>query len=240
MLALVDHGLDAFPSVSFRLLFSSIELLPNHLQNNYIPIGQPISNMQIFILDENGQEAVINQQGEICVAGVGLAEGYLHKQELTDKVFCHCQIGYNQIRIYKTGDMGFRSVDDTLFYAGRKDNQIKLRGYRIELSEIEEKLRNIEGISSAVVLLKQDHYNLGRLEAWLQPCRNISKQDLSALDQQLYSQLIKHLPEYMVPARFHFIHHIPLTPSGKIDRLKLETMEPDNFIHIVIFKKINA
>lgn len=230
--------LNLYGSTEISADVSSIELLPNHLQNNYIPIGQPISNMQIFILDENGQEAVINQQGEICVAGVGLAEGYLHKQELTDKVFCHCQIGYNQIRIYKTGDMGFRSVDDTLFYAGRKDNQIKLRGYRIELSEIEEKLRNIEGISSAVVLLKQDHYNLGRLEAWLQPCRNISKQDLSALDQQLYSQLIKHLPEYMVPARFHFIHHIPLTPSGKIDRLKLETMEPDNFIHIVKPKKV--
>jgi len=183
-----------------------------------LPVGKPIQNVHIYLLDENHQLVPEGCFGEICIAGVALAHGYLNRDELTAAGFIANPFEPGE-RIYRTGDLGVWLPDGNLEIAGRKDSQVKVRGYRIELGELEAALREQKGVVDAVALLKDDVTRGKHLVAWVTP----ETVDPARLREALKSKL----PTYMVPASIHKLAKMPLTSSGKIDRRTLATMATD-------------
>jgi len=176
-----------------------------------IPIGHPVANTKIYILEKNGQPVPIGVPGEICVAGVSVAKDYLNHPDLTAKNFTQNPFDSSQ-RMYRTGDLGKWRSDGNVEMLGRIDQQIKLRGYRIELGEIESALRSLTGIRNAAVVLENEP---AHLLAYLVVDKEI---DVS----QLRTQLQVHLPEYMVPSTFRTVDKIPMNQNGKVDYKKLQ------------------
>ena len=176
-------------------------------------IGKPIANTRVYILDAYGNPTPIRVPGEIYIAGVGVAKGYINKPELTAEKFVANPLGIKEIT-YKTGDIGYWEMDGTITFLGRKDNQIKLRGHRIELEEIEKQLLKHQAIEKAIIVSRQDDRGHLYLSAYFTSSITL---DLT----ELREYLTKELPAYMVPARFTQITEIPLTSSGKVDRKSL-------------------
>jgi len=170
-------------------------------------IGKPISNTQIHIVDTSLKPVPVGHPGEICIAGDGLAEGYLYKDELTREKFIKNPFGKG--RLYKTGDLGRWTESGDIEYLGRMDRQVKIRGFRIELGEIETNIRRYPSVKNAVVVV----------------CEKDSGKDIAAyivadpnIDiQQLKAYLTNILPAYMIPLYFIPMEEIPLTPNGKVD-----------------------
>ncbi len=183
---------------------------------NNIPIGKPIANYKVYILDDNLNICPIGVPGELCVAGEGLARGYVNLDELTDKVF----INHPTLkqRIYRTGDLATWKDDGNIEYLGRIDLQVKIRGYRIELGEIETRLVLIDGVSDAVVLALDDKNNNKYLCGYY-----VADNKLDRLPIQ--HKLKEYLPYYMVPDVYVQMDKFPLTPNGKVNRKILP--EPD-------------
>jgi len=182
-------------------------------------IGRPISNTQIYILDAHHNPTPIGIQGELCIAGRGLARGYKGRPELTLEKFIEVEIFGEPTRIYKTGDLARWRSDGNLEYLGRLDYQIKLRGFRIELGEIEATLSQHEAVTEAVVVLIKDEGN-PRLAAYVTLAT--PRDDTVSV---LRTWLKARLPEYMLPASFTVLDKLPLTPNGKIDRNALPAPE---------------
>ncbi|MDQ1592167.1 MAG: hypothetical protein QOG71_2794 [Pyrinomonadaceae bacterium] len=181
-----------------------------------VSIGKPIANTEIYILDERMQPVAVNVAGEIYVGGCGLARGYLKRPDLTAERFVpHPFAGEPGARLYKTGDSGRHRADGNLEYLGRLDHQVKLRGYRVELGEIEALLTEQTGVREAMVVVRED-VGERRLVAYLVPERG-SKLD----DARVREYLKERLPEYMIPAAFVTLDKLPLTPNGKVDRAAL-------------------
>ncbi|MBD2797369.1 AMP-binding protein, partial [Xenorhabdus sp. 18] len=135
-----------------------------------IPIGRPIANTQIYLLDPHGQPVPLGVAGEIHIGGAGVARGYLNRPALTAKRFLRDPFSAEpDARMYKTGDLGRWLPDGTLEYLGRNDFQVKLRGFRIEPGEIEARLRQCHGVREAVVLAREDQPEQKRLVAYLLP-----------------------------------------------------------------------
>ncbi|MCP5052397.1 MAG: amino acid adenylation domain-containing protein, partial [bacterium] len=180
-----------------------------------VPIGRPIDNTQIYILDETRSPAPIGIAGEIYAGGAGLASGYLNQPELTAERFV--ALPAKSAIIYKTGDLGRWLEDGTIEYLGRKDRQVKIRGFRVEMGEIEEQLRLHPGIKEAVVMDRQDN---GRqyLCAYVVP---LDRELQTLEDLKLKEYLKGKLPEYMVPAYFVELGAMPLTAGGKVHRKQL-------------------
>jgi len=178
---------------------------------DFVPIGRPIANIQIEILDAALQTLPIGVPGELHIGGVGLARGYLNRPELTAEKFITLD---NGVRLYKTGDLACWLADGNIQYLGRLDNQIKLRGFRIELGEVEAVLGQHPAVKAAVVTVYSTNYSK-RLVAYL-TCQN----DPLKVDE-LRRWLAARLPEYMVPANFLILDSLPLTPNGKVDRKAL-------------------
>ncbi|MCP4698443.1 MAG: amino acid adenylation domain-containing protein, partial [Gammaproteobacteria bacterium] len=187
------------------------------------PIGQPIANTRIHILDGNLHPLPPGIPGELCIAGAGLARGYLNRPELTAEKFIEIELFGRTERIYKTGDLARWLPDGNLEYLGRIDNQVKLRGFRIELGEIEAALTKHEAVKEAVVTLYAADDNK-RLAAYITADAE-SKELIPELIAELKSQLKARLPEYMVPSHFTVLEQLPLTPNGKIDRKALPAPE---------------
>lgn len=183
---------------------------------NVLPnIGKPIDNTEIYILDENFQVLPDGERGELCVAGLCLAEGYLGQDELTKENFIDWKApNGNQKRIYKTGDIARYRSDGNLEFLGRSDDQVKIRGHRIELGEIEVALNRLKGIHQAVVVAIEKA-GQNRLVAYLQS--NAHSKDLQVL-QKLAEAV---LPHYMLPEIYVWLDDFPKTSSGKIDKKKL-------------------
>ena len=181
-----------------------------------VPIGQPISNTQSYVLDPSGQPVPMGVTGELFLSGAGLARGYLHQPALTAERFVpHPWSEVPGARLYRTGDLVRALPDGRLSFVGRLDNQIKLRGYRIELGEIEATLRQHPDVREAAVSLQQLSPGDQRLVAYvvsLQP--SLSQEDLRGF-------LAQRLPEYMLPSLVVSLSHLPLSPNGKLDRLAL-------------------
>jgi surfactin synthase thioesterase subunit/acyl carrier protein len=186
-----------------------------------VPIGHPIWNTALHVLDDTGEPTPLGVPGELYIAGVGLALGYLNRPELTAERFVPNRLdGFADARLYRTGDLVRRAEDGVLEFLGRIDHQVKIRGLRIELGEIEAGLRRCDGVLEAVVLAPGQE----RLVAYLE----------SAVDENAYPALIAtcreylrtHLPDYMVPAHFMVLARLPLNPSGKIDRKALPAPTP--------------
>jgi amino acid adenylation domain-containing protein len=172
-----------------------------------VPIGHPIDNTDIYILDAHLKLAPIGASGELYIGGAGVARGYLRREELTEERFLPHPFKTNQ-RLYRSGDLARRMPDGTIECMGRVDNQIKIRGFRIELGEIE------------AALLEHDDVRAAAVRAWPDASGNLSIAAYIAgsPDGDLRRFLAQKLPDYMIPARFVTLDALPLTPNGKLDR----------------------
>ncbi|MGB8192325.1 MAG: non-ribosomal peptide synthase/polyketide synthase, partial [Chitinophagaceae bacterium] len=182
-------------------------------QNEPVLIGKPIAGAEIYILGKGNQLCATGIPGEICISGIGLATGYLNKPALTAEKFIANPFISGE-RMYKTGDAAAWLADGNVLYVGRKDDQVKLRGYRIELNEIENSIRSYDDVDNAVVVLRQDGEDEKNLVAYLTSGITI---DISALRRHLNTTL----PAYMLPAYFVQLDSLPLTHNGKIDKRNL-------------------
>ncbi|MDE1480364.1 amino acid adenylation domain-containing protein, partial [Xenorhabdus bovienii] len=182
-----------------------------------IPIGRPIANTRIYILDCHNQPAPLGVAGEIYIAGAGVARGYLNRPELTAERFIPDPFSADpDARMYKTGDLGRWLFDGNIDYLGRNDYQVKLRGFRIEPGEVEARLVQCHGVREAVVLAREDEPGYKRLVAYLLPQTGVE-----LVPAELRQQLSQHLAEYMLPSAFMTLESFPLTPNGKLDRQAL-------------------
>ena len=180
-----------------------------------IAIGRPIANTQVLVLDPSGHPAPVGASGELCIAGEGLARGYLGRPELTAEKFATVDLpGLGATRLYRTGDVARWRADGQLEFAGRRDHQVKLRGFRIELGEIEAVLAGHPGVRQAVLLVREDQPGDQRLVAYVVAGTEFAP-------EQARATLRAKLPEYMVPNLFVTLAALPLTPNGKIDRKAL-------------------
>lgn len=182
------------------------------------PIGRPIANTTLYILDEALNPVPPGVPGELFIGGAGVAAGYLNRSDLTDERFVPDPFGSNG-RIYRTGDLARFRHDGVIEYIGRIDQQVKLRGFRIEPGEIEHQLKQYSGIQQCAVTLQGDGVD-ARLVAFYIP----EQEGVSISPGELKSFLLTHLPDYMVPSLFFAIENMPLTPNGKLDRNALKTM----------------
>jgi amino acid adenylation domain-containing protein len=181
-----------------------------------IPIGKPISNTQIYILNEKLQPAPIGVPGELYIGGVNLAIGYINKPQLTARQFVPSPFAENA-RLYRTGDLARFRADGNIEYIGRIDSQVKLRGLRIELGEIESLLRQYPGIAEAVVIVYKFGDHDERLAAYVVLENPDAPVDMTAVG----TYLAKKLPNYMIPATIMAIPELPLSSNGKLDRKRL-------------------
>ncbi|SEB35185.1 amino acid adenylation domain-containing protein [Tenacibaculum sp. MAR_2009_124] len=190
---------------------------PTDSSNEKPPIGKPISNAQVYIVDSAMNVSPVGVVGELCIGGSGVARGYLNREELTKEKFVSNPFKEGE-RIYKTGDLVRWLQDGNIEFVGRKDTQVKIRGYRIELGEIESALSNLDSISQSCVLAKQDANGVKRLVAYVVPTDELNK-------EKVQQELKEVLPEYMVPSILIELDEMPLTSNGKLDKKALP--EPD-------------
>jgi amino acid adenylation domain-containing protein len=186
-----------------------------------VPIGAPIPNMRIYILDAHGEPVPVGVEGEIYIGGAGIARGYLNRPELTAERFLRDRFSTQaNARMYKTGDLGRWLPDGTVEYLGRNDFQVKIRGFRIELGEIEAKLNACSGIREAVVIAREDTPGDKRLVAYL-----VADEGVTLQVSELRAQLSAQLPESMMPSAFVQLAALPVTSNGKLDRKALPAPE---------------
>ncbi|GHO64171.1 hypothetical protein KSC_030630 [Ktedonobacter sp. SOSP1-52] len=180
-----------------------------------VAIGQPVDNVEVYILDENLHQCPPNTEGEIWIGGIGLARGYLNAEELTCSSFLSVDLaGKGMQRLYRTGDFGKLLPDGNLEFVGRRDEQVKVRGYRIELAEIEAALRSCSGVEDAVVLVK-DEADSRKIIAYA----THKNEGISA--NELRDDLKTKIPHYMLPHHFVILTDMPLTTNNKVDKSAL-------------------
>ncbi|MDH6068005.1 SDR family NAD(P)-dependent oxidoreductase [Chrysosporum ovalisporum APH033B] len=192
-----------------------------------VPVGRPLHNVQVYILDEAQQPVPVGEEGELCIGGIGLARGYHNLPDLTNEKFIPNPFGTNgnAKKLYRTGDLARYLPDGTIEHLGRIDHQVKIRGFRVELGEIESVLTSHQAVRECAVVAREiaGHTQLvGYILAKDTP--NLSFDKLEPILRQ-YSEAV--LPEYMIPTRFINISNMPLTPSGKLDRRALPDPKGD-------------
>ena len=185
-----------------------IEINKFMLDEATLPIGKTIDNYKIYIVDENLKMQPIGVAGELCISGVGVAKGYKNLTELSLNTFIESPFEENST-MYKTGDIAKLRDDGSVYYLGRKDNQIKLRGYRIEIDEIEKIILSHSDIENAVVILKEDKDNKSLVAFYT----GNSKTEEMILKEYLRERI----PEYMIPSQFVYLENMPVNSNGKID-----------------------
>ncbi|MBD2410736.1 amino acid adenylation domain-containing protein [Nostoc calcicola FACHB-3891] len=181
------------------------------------PIGHPVTNAQICILDENLQPVPVGESGELYIGGIGLARGYLNRPELTKEKFIFDPFSSEKgARLYKTGDLARYNSDGNIEFLGRIDYQVKIRGFRIELGEIEAVLSQHPALTQTLVIAREDVPGDKRLVAYV-----VASPEEIPTQIELRRFLQSQMPEYMVPGYFVFLDTLPLNPNGKIDRRAL-------------------
>ncbi|WP_432403806.1 amino acid adenylation domain-containing protein [Wukongibacter sp. M2B1] len=191
-----------------------------------VAIGRPADNVQIFILDKNLNLAATNVEGEIYISGDGVARGYLNRPELTERSFVQIDSPmFKNKRMYKTGDLAKMLPNGNVEFVGRADNQVKIRGHRIELDEIKNTILNIEAIKDVIVKDIKDRNGKQVLCAYI-----VSDKEYD--DIQMKSMLLKSIPNYMIPTYFMYIDKLPLTTNGKIDFKLLPSIPEDAVDHV--------
>ena len=234
-------GGEAFPT---DLANELVEIVPGSVTNMYgptettiwsatyrvdgpvdsVPIGHPIANTALYVLDENRLPVAPGVPGELYIGGDGVVRGYFGREELTAERFLDDPFegATEGGRMYRTGDLARLDDDGTVEFLGRTDHQVKVRGYRIELGEIETVLLRQPEISEAVVVARRDASDVDTLAAYFVPAAD---GDTDSLKDALREALRETLPEYMVPSSFVSLPAFPITPNGKIDRLALPAPE---------------
>jgi hypothetical protein len=197
-----------------------------------MPMGRPIANTSIYLLDRQMRPVPFGVPGELYVGGVGLARGYLQRPELTAERFIPNP--FQQVagsRLYKTGDLARYLPDGNIEFLGRADDQIKLRGYRIELGEVISVLRQHEEVDDAVVIVREDEPGDKRLIAYVVP-----RNGTALTAGELRGFMRERLPEYMVPSTFESLVELPLLPNGKVNRralpVPLQTFAPSEVAYV--------
>ncbi|EJL94067.1 amino acid adenylation enzyme/thioester reductase family protein [Herbaspirillum sp. CF444] len=194
-----------------------------HSTASTTPIGKPISNTKMYVLDHHQQALPLGVVGELCVAGPGLARGYRNRRALTEEKFVRNPFSRwfkrHEKKLYRTGDLARWRADGSIEYLGRIDTQVKIRGFRIELGEIEKVLETHGSIKSAVVLDKPLE-NTTQLVAYYES----HTEQASVAHEELINFLQKSLPDYMIPAAFVPVEKIPHLSSGKVDRISLRAL----------------
>ena len=183
-----------------------------------VPIGRPIANTQIYIVDPNLNPTPIGVTGELLAGGANLARGYWNRPDLTAEKFIHDPFAATGGRLYRTGDLARWRPDGNIELVGRVDHQVKIRGYRIEMGEIESVLAQHPGLERVVASVTQDSAGDKLLVAYV-----VNKGDAKPTPSELRNYLKDRLPNYMVPSAFVALDQLPLTPNGKIDRRALPT-----------------
>lgn len=227
---LQNRFLETFSNVELHNLYGPTEAAidvtywpcqPEHASSR-VPIGKPIDNIQLYVLDDNLELLPAGAVGELHIGGVGLARGYANKPELTEKTFIHCELDPGQSkRLYKTGDLVRWSPKDQLEYLGRTDFQVKLRGFRIELDEIAHHIASNANINDSIVLVKEE-----AIVAYVVLTEGAEEQ---AIIPEVRHELAAALPEYMIPSAFVVLEQLPLTANGKVDRKALPAPKFDAF-----------
>ncbi|HEX3758417.1 MAG TPA: amino acid adenylation domain-containing protein [Kofleriaceae bacterium] len=200
-----------------------------------IPIGRPIANTQIYIVDDRMQPVPIGETGEIYIGGVQVARGYLNQPELTAERFVDDPFTPGQ-RLYRTGDLGRWHRDGTIEYLGRNDFQVKIRGFRIELGEIEATLAQVPGVRDVVVVAREDAPGNPRLvayytEACTEACTDANTDAHEPAADRLRAHAARRLPAHMVPSAYVALAALPVTANGKLDRKALPAPDGGAFAH---------
>lgn len=226
---LVNRWLNLYPTVKVANAYGPTEAADDITQfiitkpfpanQRNVPIGKPLANLNLYILDQEMQLQPIGVPGEICVSGIGVGDGYWRNEEKTKESFVtNPFIGANDHSslLYKTGDLGRWLHNANIEFLGRIDHQVKIRGFRLELGEIEAILTQNPVVESSVVIVREDIPGDKRLIAYIVP---EPKNDLpDELSKILRNFLKEKLPEYSIPSAFILLETLPLTPSGKVDR----------------------
>lgn len=195
-------------------IYFPVNQVPEHWAS--IPYGYPLANQKMYILDANLQQRPDNVPGEIYIGGIGLAKGYWDDLEKTRHAFItHPETGE---RLYRTGDWGVRRRQGFIEFLGREDGQVKVRGFRIELGEIEAVLKRDQTIDDAIVKVEGGNSQTAHIVAY------VATRNKHITASGLHQVLADHLPGYMVPARIEVLSHMPLTPTGKVDRKALSSL----------------
>ena len=188
-------------------------------EKGVVPIGRPISNIQMYVLDGEMEPTPVGVRGEIYISGIGLARGYIRRPELTGEKFIPHRFSREAgERMYRTGDLGRYLSDGNIEFIGRADEQVKIRGYRIELGEIEAVLNEYPLVRRSVVVAREDEAGGKRLIGYVVG-------EVSATAAELNRHVRERLPEYMVPRAILILEEMPVTASGKIDRKRLPSVK---------------
>jgi len=187
-----------------------------------VPIGRPLLNTQVYILDPERQPVPVGVAGELFIGGRGVTRGYLNRPELNQERFVPDEFsGVHGAWLYRTGDLARYRADGTIDFLGRLDHQVKLRGYRLELGEIENVLAQHASVRDAAVIVREDVPGNQRLVGYV-----VTAHGTEPTAAELKAFLKTKLPAYMIPATIAFLSELPLTTSKKIDRMALLALEP--------------
>ncbi|CAM1366010.1 non-ribosomal peptide synthase/polyketide synthase [Tenacibaculum xiamenense] len=225
--SLLDKWFSIYPNVPVVNAYGPAEAADDvtlHIMNETpegatVPIGKPVANMDMYVVDRFENLCPIGVVGELWTAGIGVGRGYLNRAELTTEKFIENPFTENGGRLYKTGDLGRWLPDGTLEFVGRSDDQVKIRGYRIELGEIENALSQVSSVQNCCVLAMKDQNEIQRLVGYVVVEGKFNK-------EKVQETLKDSLPEYMVPMLWIALEEMPLTANGKIDKKSLP--EPDS------------
>jgi amino acid adenylation domain-containing protein len=199
-----------------------------------ITIGKPIPHIKVYIVDASGNLCPVGIPGELCISGASLAIGYFNNPEMTAASFIPDPFSNGRdLRMYKTGDKARLLNDGSLEYLGRLDNQVKLRGYRIELEEIETLLETLDFVKKAIVSVIGDFSDNQKLVAHILTNKETASHSEDLQTHKLTAHLSDNLPPYMVPVQWEFLEDMPFTPNGKIDRKKLSQIESRTVIQSI-------
>jgi amino acid adenylation domain-containing protein len=235
---LQERFLAQWPAIALHNLYgpteAAIYVMTWHcvggVHDGIVPIGRPIANTKMYVLDAQRQPVPVGVVGELYIGGWAVARGYLNNETLTNERFVADPFSTQEgARLYRTGDLGRWLPDGAVEYLGRNDSQVKIRGSRIELGEIESQLRELEGVREAVVLAREDEPGEKRLVGYVvaegHPGEGVGASELASWQDQrinAYRQVLSaRLPQYMVPAAFVLLKALPLSANGKVDRKAL-------------------
>ncbi|MFC5742111.1 non-ribosomal peptide synthetase, partial [Dyella tabacisoli] len=235
--ATVRKARQLLPSTSLHNLYGPTEAAidvtawscPADFDANIVPIGRPIANTSIYLLDEHQQPVPLGAVGELYIGGDGVARGYLKRAQLTAERFLHNPFGKApDARMYRSGDLARYLPDGDIEYLGRNDHQVKIRGFRIELGEIEAALNDLASVAQSTVIAREDRPGERRLVAYVTLPADVGTEP-AKLITTWRTQLLKRLPDYMVPSAIVVLEALPLTPNGKVDRNALPAPEGDAY-----------
>jgi len=194
-------------------------------QLSRVPIGHPIANIQVYLLDGAGQPVPIGVPGELYIGGIGVARGYLNEPVLTAQKFVPDPFSAQAGRqMYRTGDLARYRADGSIEFLGRMDGQVKIRGCRIELGEVEVAIKGCAGIEECIVVVYEASPGQPGLAAYLVPD---ASEGSSISIQQVRQELQRRLPDYMLPEAFVVLETLPLNSNGKVDRRALPRPQRD-------------